>query len=406
MNIKNKFERGQITILMVFAIIALFGAATLAIDGGMLYLQRRAIQSAVDNAAMTGALAITKEYDSTQIETIVMEAIDRNGFDPSSDDVVVQVNYPPQAPKLYEGNPDFIHVTIATNVPTAFLHFVYQAPVNIMVEAVARAGLSSSGGEYALFAASESCERTIDWSGSTTNVNGGVHSNNDIYVGGSSNTVEGITTYVTSIFAPADKISFIPPPPGNPRLSTVQDYPVDFDMSDFVPGGKIAQAAESAGEYYSCNCKMDMGWLLSNGLYDDATKQLKEGIYFSEQEIDLSPSDIRSNAVTFVSRGKISLGGSSHNIRPYVDGLLIFTDKKHSGSDQCNVGVVNMSGSTQSWNGIVFAPNGLIEFAGSSNTTLHGTLIGFTITLNGSVLDIIYDPDIMPPPPQIVELVQ
>jgi uncharacterized membrane protein len=59
-------EQGQITIIMVFATIALFGAAALAIDGGFLYFQRRAAQSVADDIAMTGALAITKGYSGAQ----------------------------------------------------------------------------------------------------------------------------------------------------------------------------------------------------------------------------------------------------------------------------------------------------------------------------------------------------
>ncbi|MHA2403066.1 MAG: pilus assembly protein TadG-related protein, partial [Candidatus Kariarchaeaceae archaeon] len=77
-NILNKIhctrygEHGQIAVLMVFAVVALFGAAALSIDGGLLYFQRRAAQSAADNAAMTGALAIAKGYNSSQIQTIAL----------------------------------------------------------------------------------------------------------------------------------------------------------------------------------------------------------------------------------------------------------------------------------------------------------------------------------------------
>jgi uncharacterized membrane protein len=84
-------ERGQITIIMVFATIALFGAAALAIDGGFLYFQRRAAQSVADDIAMTGALAITKGYSGAQIDTISLERAIQNGFDDSSDDVDLQM---------------------------------------------------------------------------------------------------------------------------------------------------------------------------------------------------------------------------------------------------------------------------------------------------------------------------
>jgi hypothetical protein len=166
MKTQRNHEQGQITVLMVFAIFALFGAAALAIDGGLLYLQRRAAQSAADNAAMTGALAIAKGYDATQVDSIVLEQIIENGFDNSSDDVEVKVFWPPQAPNVYAGNSDFIQVIVTSRIPLAFTHFVYQGPAEVTVEAVAHARVNVelvSG--YAIYGANPSACRTVVFSG-------------------------------------------------------------------------------------------------------------------------------------------------------------------------------------------------------------------------------------------------
>lgn len=164
--ISKKHEQGQITVLMVFAVVALFGAAALSIDGGLLYFQRRAAQSAADNAAMTGALAITKGYDATQIDTIVHERTIQNGFDNSSDDVEVHVFWPPQAPNAYAGNSNFIQVIITSRIPLAFTPFVYEGPVEVTVEAVGharpRADLVSG---YAVYAANDSACQALKLSG-------------------------------------------------------------------------------------------------------------------------------------------------------------------------------------------------------------------------------------------------
>jgi hypothetical protein len=113
-DILNKREHGQITILMVFAIVALFGAAALAIDGGLLYFQRRAAQSTADDVAMTGALAIIEGYSGSQIETMSLERARQNGFDNSLDDVDLQVHWPPEAPNPYAGDPSFIQPCAVT----------------------------------------------------------------------------------------------------------------------------------------------------------------------------------------------------------------------------------------------------------------------------------------------------
>ncbi len=202
MKIKRNHEHGQITVLMVFAIIALFGSAALAIDGGMLYIQRRAAQSAADNAAMTGALAIIKGFNSAQIDTIVQERTSLNGFDNSSDDVEVQVFWPPQAPNPYAGNSDFIQVIITSRIPLAFTQIVYSGALEVTVEATshARVNVDLAPGVAMLAANSNAC-KTLWFNGNpTVDVSGGgsIASNSDAGCGcdleGGSGVVEGPVT--------------------------------------------------------------------------------------------------------------------------------------------------------------------------------------------------------------------
>ena len=81
---------------------------------------------------------------------------------------------------------------------------------------------------------------------------------------------------------------------------------------------------------------MDMGWFIDNNHFDDSTKVLESGLYYTTEDIVLSGSSIIGNGVTFVSRNTISFSGSEQNLQPYVDGLLAFTDKKYSNADdQC-----------------------------------------------------------------------
>lgn len=52
-----KNERGQVLILVIFAIVGIIAVAGLALDGGRLHAQRRQVQNAADAAAMAGARA-------------------------------------------------------------------------------------------------------------------------------------------------------------------------------------------------------------------------------------------------------------------------------------------------------------------------------------------------------------
>ena len=52
-------ERGQALILIALAAVGLFGMTGLAIDGGMVFSDRRNAQNAADTAALAGALGCT-----------------------------------------------------------------------------------------------------------------------------------------------------------------------------------------------------------------------------------------------------------------------------------------------------------------------------------------------------------
>ena len=98
--------------------------------------------------------------------------------------------------------------------------------------------------------------------------------------------------------------------------------------------------------------------------------------------------------VTFVSSGGIiKLAGSDHDLTPWdPDQLLVFSNYMKSSPithpDNCDGAAVDMSGSNTDWAGIVFAPRGLAKLAGSTNTTLAGSVIAHTVEVSGSTLSI------------------
>ncbi|NIM93039.1 MAG: hypothetical protein GTO18_04925 [Anaerolineales bacterium] len=391
-------ERGQTVILLALVMVILIGFAILAIDGGRLFTERRDAQNATDASALAAALARCDKKD------IVASALARaasNGYNNDGTTNTVSVNFPPLSGP-YAGDSEYIEVIIVSRIEGTIGNLIYSGPLEVTTRAVSYCWVSRTGMGAALFAGSETCENTIDWSGSDTSIVGGVHTNRDLHVGGSTNYIKGDVTYVTTVDAPEDKITY--DPPENPIKYKVMDYPVDFEMEDFEPGGEIAAAVAGEGKYYNCECKIDMNWLESQGYYDDATGKIQEGLYYTTDNIDISANNIIGEAVTFVSRGSISFSGSSHYLYPYVEGLLAFTDMQKPGGAKCSVQSIKLSGSSHNWYGVMFSPNGLIEMAGATNTTIHGSLIGYTLALNGSMIQVNWDPNFLPPPPPKVNL--
>ena len=195
-----------------------------------------------------------------------------------------------------------------------------------------------------------------------------------------------------------------PDPPGPTQISGVLPYPVDFEIADYAPGGEKALLAVSQGRYYNAvtaeiENKIGVGWLTEQGLWNDVTKTLAPGLYYTTADIDISASDLQGNGVTFVSaNGIVTLSGSNHNLTPWdPDQLLLFSNRQESPDtnsvSNCSKEAVKLSGSAHSWTGTVFAPRGLVEMSGSTNTTLLGSLIGLTVRMNGSALVVTYDED-------------
>ncbi|NLG99946.1 MAG: hypothetical protein GX491_21520 [Chloroflexi bacterium] len=141
-------ERGQALVLIVFAIIAIFGFAALAIDAGILYSHRRAGQSAADAAAMSAAFSKCQGGDLNELTAAALDIASTNGFTDNSSttgDVKVIVNNPPQT-GIYAGDTSRIEVLISIKQKPYFAGFVYNEPLETTVRAVSRCQVGTSGG--------------------------------------------------------------------------------------------------------------------------------------------------------------------------------------------------------------------------------------------------------------------
>ena len=153
-------EKGQSVVLLAAAFIALLGFAALAIDGGMVYADRRFAQNAADTAALAGggaaALRLENEFvkeknfscDSSKVAkaatAAVTDAIYRagdNGFliDPEiSDDHGVTIDCGVDNSGPYSKHYLDVIVKIKMETRTAFAHFVYNGKLENKVTAVSR----------------------------------------------------------------------------------------------------------------------------------------------------------------------------------------------------------------------------------------------------------------------------
>ncbi len=133
----KKQEKGQAIVLMVLAMVVLLGFTALAIDGGMVYSDRRHAQNAADAAALSGAL----QKANNQSDTVIMQAITAsasgNGYTGSQVSGAIDGHYWDLFGKYY-----LVTAEITAPTKTSFAHFVYPGPLQNHVKAVARVYIS------------------------------------------------------------------------------------------------------------------------------------------------------------------------------------------------------------------------------------------------------------------------
>lgn len=381
-------ERGAVLVMAAVFWLVLAGVAALVVDLGLARQRRADAQAAVD-AAVLAALGDLASSDVAARQTAA-DYVVQNGFERTE----AIVNLPPtQGRRANDDN--CIEVTVSDQSRSLFAHVLGSSALQVGARAV---GCVETGGGSvpAIFAAATECdEKNLKFAGSETVIIGGVHSNDAIELPGSDNDFYGDFTWSAAGY-------FLEGGSGNyfdhvPAATGLVGWPLRYDINDFAPGGSEAIKAATVGRYYNSGSEdMSIGWLTDAGAYDPGSHVLQPGLYYSRAKIDLSDSDITiagGLGVTLVSSGsEINLAGSDHDLRPYIDDLLVFGDyQKESpqwSTSNCDSSAASISGSNSSWEGIIYVPRGQVKLNGSDNTTLRGAVLAYTVEASGSELSI------------------
>ena len=420
-------EHGQALVIIAIAGIALFAFAALAIDGSMVFSDRRHAQNAADTAALDAALAKVRGglWQS--------EGLDRalsNGYSNDADSTVVVLlctdasascnNLPTGA------NPaDFIQVKISSIVNTTFARIIGVAHITNKVDAVARATEPEFTKWFdgkALVSVMEGCKGdagapnnpfTVGGSSTTIVNNSGIFVNSSCNLAlvdnGGSNLVttdEGVCV-VGGVQPGTNGIS----PAASPNCGSQ----IDPNMYK-LPNPACGQAGSitgSGGDYDAWPGNFD---LTGNKTFPDAnpsgTLRLHKGIYCFHNGLSLNgnweiTSDVNGNGVHdadsegvlfFVPDGDVTFNGGStttiHAISSTADNFpeqllnyLIYIPP----TNEANLTVTGNNGSE--FTGTILAPASHITLNGSGNTfSMDAQIIGYDTTITGSgYIDITYN---------------
>jgi hypothetical protein len=241
----------------------------------------------------------------------------------------------------------------------------------------------------AVFAGGDDCsghgKYQLDVSGSDQTINGATHTNDNYSLGGNDNVWDGSFTYVNTTansigasqtFDPGYSLA-IPDRawPVSYALATYEDMaqsPPPGFSGFFCPAGTYPKATETE--------------ILANG----------DGLHYAEGPTELSTSD-ESLDITLVSEGTIDISGSNVDFSTYVDDLFAFAGHQYSGVERCDKASIKMSGSGNSWTGVVCGPYGMVESPGSGDTSLVGCIAGWSVRLNGADISVTGSCAALPP---------
>jgi Flp pilus assembly protein TadG len=131
--------------LAAIALVVLIGFVALAVDVGLLWSQRRQMQTAADASSNAGATALryNQNYKSAAADTLKL-----NGFSDGVNGVTVAVNNPPSR-GAYSGNVSYVEVVVQQPEPTYFLRVLGYNTVNVSARAVS-SSITSPNCIYAL----------------------------------------------------------------------------------------------------------------------------------------------------------------------------------------------------------------------------------------------------------------
>jgi len=402
----QRSESGITFVIFAMAIIALLGMVAVGVDGGRLFDERRQAQNAADHAATTAAHAMCVRNLTFDLAIAAGEAsAATNGYNDSGTSNIVTVTY-------LSGTR--FTADIWTQIPSTFARIIGWSTLETSGSATAECIEGEVEGFGAIYAGGTcpSAKYGVDVPGSNQKVTGGVHTNAKAHVGGSSNAFDLIPESSPPQHDPFTHVAgFSDTGGGNvyeagyPQQTLMPDpvWPAGWDPAVVTGGGLAPPAAGSfLRPYY--DYAVAHGTLFSTKV----TSIGGDGVYYTTSAEGMDIASVAPGAhdvVLVAASGPIKISASSTELHPFNDAsfprdnILILSNMQKSSANQnekkCDEYTIAMSGSNSDWNGIIWAPGGLIEMSGSLNeTTFEGTLIGWAVRLNGSNLTIAYQADL------------
>jgi len=371
--------------LLIFAAIAapvMIGAAGLSVDIGLWYANKRLAQSAVDSAALAGALELRRsDGDTASIVSVVNADALINGFSAANGDtIVVDASTSPR-----------VAVTITRTVPGLLSQVIFTETTNVQARAVARADINDT----CIWSLNPTDDKTIEVSGNAdVDLGCGMLANSDdpeaFYKGGSGclaaaeyKVAGGYDDSLNSGCA-LDPIPEIGIAPADDPLASLPAPSYTNCVGGGPPVNLNGSADYTVGAGVHCtNINVSTSGTVTFApgihIFDGAKLNINgsanvEGtevsFYWSENSAESDGIDIRGGAT-------VTLRSPTSGI---YAGVLVYQDRNTT----TDLVLKLNGGSTMSLDGIIYAPVNAVEFTGGSASDSSSIMvIADTVKLGG-----------------------
>jgi hypothetical protein len=416
-------ERGQIIVLLAVSLVVVMVVAALAVDGGMIYSERRFAQNAADASSLAGGgVVLYSDFDESDFTCPASSTYNGEKFSDNSNIIaktyiaarnVAQINNVSDLPLLgyirngttiqefgdgltsnhgvviecnSNAKPKYIEtrVKITSAVSTAFAHLIYPNDLVTTNEAVTKVQTGGNVGfGNAIISLSDTCKNTEDggtyFAGSAIiKIQGaGTHSNSCL-VGNGTASLEVVVdedqnlnlVYEDANLNPAGAFDYngsqeplVIPYLDEPicGTGTPQSISVTNGETVTIDEGNYSGITITGGEV-----TFEPGGLfcMTGDLSITGGRSIGDGVTFFMQQDLSKPNNPKDTNVT-ITGNATALLAAPYDPADELFGILFFMDSE-------NEGTIKLVGTNDSYfAGLVYAPTGFIDVGGTSSTTTY-----------------------------------
>lgn len=379
--LRRRGEEGQAIVLIALVMVALLAAVGLAIDGGDLFLRDRDTQNSADAAVMAAAFSYCTggDYEAVGLELARLngheEGVAETGY--RTESVTVEI-VEDAALNNFEAASAVIRVTETVWMPSYFIQVIYAG--DKLVTNIAEWRCTPERVSPALHALSETCSYALNTNVSNGQIIGDIASNGGMNTSSGSMAVNGTGFYLGTNNLQNTTWEAQP---------TVMDSPLeyreDFELADFAPGGRFADDAGAAGQYFYINGNLQVN--------PHESMPYGDGLYYVTGTVSIR-GDVTAN-VTIVAQGTIRIDVTDVTMTAYTgydddkypQGLLLYSAE----TTTCGSNAITVAASTSQLNGMIISPNGGMNIS-ASDSQVYGGIVAQTIDLHGSNLVVARQP--------------